>query len=311
MTVEGSEALSARIVLYNLDKEIETDKCDMSVDLTMGGLKIIFLNWFLTRMLEFLNEFQTAQSAIIEASQAAGKIAKENMQNVYEKATKLQLNINIKAPDIIIPENSKSFNAILIDLGHISISNKFLTLDIRNEQNFSAVIDEMRLNLTDMKLSRVKLDKSGEIDKELTLLVPLTFKLTIKRNLSTSWYRAVPDIDITGRIFSITVLLSQLDYKTIMCVLSGNLSEGQKKITQQTKGTTKEELKKVVVEEKITIHENKSVHSESESKTNTFLRLTFTMDNIVITLFTGGSKAVINKKKFFFLTRIFFFSVIK
>ncbi|XP_044259687.1 vacuolar protein sorting-associated protein 13 isoform X2 [Tribolium madens] len=295
LTVEGTEALAARIVLYNHDKMAESEKSDISVDLTMGGLRIIFLNWFVTRMLDFLNEFQMAQAAIIEASQAAAKSAKENMQNAYEKATKLSLNINVKAPDIIIPENSKSYDAVLLDLGHISISNQFLTLDIRNEQNFSAVIDEMKLSLTDMKMSRIKLTTSDEIDKELTLLVPLTFKLTIKRNLSTSWYKAVPDIDITGRIFSITILLSQLDYKTLMSVLNGNLSEGQKKLPpkQPLKETIEGTKKASDDKTSITVHEKLSHYEgEKETKINTFLRLTFTMDNLVITLFTGGSKAL-------------------
>lgn len=46
----GEEALSARVVIYNLEN-VESEKADMSVEATMGGLKIIFLNWFVSRML--------------------------------------------------------------------------------------------------------------------------------------------------------------------------------------------------------------------------------------------------------------------
>lgn len=152
-----------------------------------------------------MNEFEAARSAIVEASQAAAQSAKENVQLAYDKATKLMLNIDLKAPDIIIPSHSKSLDAILLDLGHVSISNNFLTLDIKNEKNFSAVIDEMKLTLDNLKLSRVKLNNSNDIVHELDLIVPVTFKLIIKRNLTSSWYRAVPDLDIIGRIFSIQV----------------------------------------------------------------------------------------------------------
>ncbi|RZC35600.1 vacuolar protein sorting-associated protein 13A-like, partial [Asbolus verrucosus] len=299
LSVSGEEALSARVVLYNLDENVETEKSDLSVDVTMGGLKIVFLNWFVTRMLDFLNEFQAAQAALIEASQAAAQSAKENMQSAYAKATKLSLNIDLKAPDIIIPANSKSHDAVLLDLGHISISNKFLTLDIKNEKNFSAVIDEMRLNLTDLKVSRVKLDNKNEIVNELTLLVPLTFKLIIKRNLTSSWYKAVPDIDIIGQIDSITLLLSQQDYKTIMSILSGNLAEGS---TPKPSPEVKQVLSNsATLERPSDIHlakesssnlADKTLHTNLESKADTFVKFTFTMDKLIVSLFTGGSKAL-------------------
>ena len=37
--------------MYNIDKDVESEKPDISVDLTMGGLRIVFLNWYVTRML--------------------------------------------------------------------------------------------------------------------------------------------------------------------------------------------------------------------------------------------------------------------
>lgn len=45
-------ALNAQIVIYNLEEQQQTDtKVDMSVDVTMGCLKIVFLNWFISNML--------------------------------------------------------------------------------------------------------------------------------------------------------------------------------------------------------------------------------------------------------------------
>lgn len=295
MTVEGHEAFSTRIVLYNIDKNVESDKPDMSVDVTMGGVRIIFLNLFVSRILNFLNEFQEAQTAVIEASQAAAQSAKENMQNVYAKATKLALNIDLKAPDIIIPENSTSFNSCLLDLGRICISNQFTTLDIKNEKNFSAVVDEMKLTLTDFKLSRVTVNNRNEIVKELTLLTPLTFKLTIKRNLSSSWYKAIPDIDIMGRIFSINLLLSQSDYKTIMSILNGNLAESEVSATPTPPVPVKpsEESNRQPMDSRPTmVMLDKHFEADKESKTSTFLRFNFTMDNLVVTLFTGDGSNV-------------------
>lgn len=153
-----------------------------------------------------MNEFQAAQDSIIEASQAAAQSAKENMQNVYAKATKISLLVSLKAPDIIIPADSKNYDAVLLDLGHISISNHFSTMDIFNENQFPAVVDEMRIVLSDLKLARIKLNEQLEMERELRLLEPMTFRINVKRNLSASWYRSIPDVDISGKIDTIEVL---------------------------------------------------------------------------------------------------------
>lgn len=44
----------------------------------------------------FLNNFQTALNTIKAASAAAAEAAKQNMQQAYENATRVALNIEIK-----------------------------------------------------------------------------------------------------------------------------------------------------------------------------------------------------------------------
>lgn len=60
----------------------------------------------------------------------------------------------------------------------------------------------------------------------MLLLQPVSFILQIKRNLSAAWYRAIPDVEMSGRLKRIDVLLNQEDYGTIMTTLSENLGEG-------------------------------------------------------------------------------------
>lgn len=62
-------------------------------------------------------------------------------------------------------------------------------------------------------------------EKEVLLLQPVSFALIIKRNLSTAWFTAIPDIDMSGRLKKIELSISQEDYATIMRVLSENLGE--------------------------------------------------------------------------------------
>lgn len=71
----------------------------------------------------FLDNFQAAQQAIADASAAAAVTAKQNMVDAYANATRMKLIIKIKAPIIIVPVDSKSLEAISIDLGSLSITN--------------------------------------------------------------------------------------------------------------------------------------------------------------------------------------------
>lgn len=43
-----------------------------------------------------MNNFQTAQEAIREASAAAAEVAKTNIKDVQERATRIGLSVNIK-----------------------------------------------------------------------------------------------------------------------------------------------------------------------------------------------------------------------
>lgn len=70
-----------------------------------------------------MDKFQAAQAAVAEASAAAAETAKQNMVEAYSNAKRIQINIRIKAPIIIVPVDSKSRQALAIDLGHLNISN--------------------------------------------------------------------------------------------------------------------------------------------------------------------------------------------
>lgn len=61
----------------------------------------------------------------------------------------MNLKVKIKAPIIIVPIDSQTLKALCLDLGLIKVSNHFTDhfLEDRN-----AVIDDMKLELTDFKL---------------------------------------------------------------------------------------------------------------------------------------------------------------
>lgn len=139
LSVVGGNAITCQIVLYNLDETCDYNSDDMKIDVQMGCVKIVFLNWFVQSVLSFLDNFQEAQKAIAEASAAAADAAKQNMVDAYSKATRMKLNIRIKAPVIIVPVDSQSLNAICLDLGFLSITNTNTEVAVENvsrEENF-------------------------------------------------------------------------------------------------------------------------------------------------------------------------------
>lgn len=73
----------------------------------------------------------------------------------------------------------------------------------------------MKLELKDMQISKVEVlrsaddDDNNDLKHHENILNPTSFALIIKRNLSSAWYKEIPELDISGRLKSIVVSASQ------------------------------------------------------------------------------------------------------
>lgn len=106
--------------MYNIEPW-EVDKNNMSVKVTMGCHRIVFLNAFVTSVMNFLNNFQAAQKAIRDASAAAAEAARTNIKDVQESASRIELCVKIKAPVVYVPMNSKSEHSLMLDMGNLMV----------------------------------------------------------------------------------------------------------------------------------------------------------------------------------------------
>jgi len=59
----------------------------------------------------------------------------------------------LKAPVIVVPQNSFSLDALCFDFGYLSITNSFLVIP-KGTDHIPAVIDQLSLNLQNLKVSR-------------------------------------------------------------------------------------------------------------------------------------------------------------
>lgn len=60
----------------------------------------------------------------------------------------------LKAPVIYVPMYSKSDHCLTLDMGNLTICNVFKKLEVRNESEDSPIVDEMKIELQNLKLSR-------------------------------------------------------------------------------------------------------------------------------------------------------------
>jgi len=297
VAVEGTESLQFQVMMYNIE-QCKIDKHNMSVNLTMSCHRIVFLNAFVTSIMNFLNNFQTAQQAIREASAAATEIAKTNMKDVQESISCIKLDINIKAPIIYIPMNSRSKHSLMLDMGNLKINNFFMKPKMMKEDTGDPIVDNMKIDLQNVKLSRIRLDITEfTIQNEVLLLEPVTFLLIMKRNLSTAWFTSIPDIDISGNINKINLLFSKEDYVMSMKVFEQNFSETFEDLRpsiQAAPSLLKLEPSRLQIQPiykyEIDAMPMEPPVAEKELDKRISVNFEFYMDSLVINLFTGGSK---------------------
>lgn len=103
---------------------------------------------FVVELMDYVSVFQTAQAKIAEVTSAATQSAVQSVQTAYADAVRIKMDINIRAPIVILPQHSRSLNAVLVDFGTLALTNRFqLTKE-------NAIMDEMRIDFSAVKLSR-------------------------------------------------------------------------------------------------------------------------------------------------------------
>ncbi|KAF6715265.1 Vacuolar protein sorting-associated protein 13C [Oryzias melastigma] len=201
---------------------IDTSKTDGEVMLNLGCIQVVYLHKFFMSLLNFTNNFQAAKDTLSNATAQAAEKAASSVRDFAQKSFRLSMDIRLKAPLIIIPQSSTSHNALVIDLGLITVTNSYRLLSIEGCP-LPAVIDIMDVQLGDLKLSRscVESDSSAAIE----LLEPVNLHLDIQRNLSAFWYKKMAAVEIHGNLKPSKMDLSQDDLTMLLRIVTENLGE--------------------------------------------------------------------------------------
>uniref|UniRef100_A0A671VQL1 Vacuolar protein sorting 13 homolog C n=1 Tax=Sparus aurata TaxID=8175 RepID=A0A671VQL1_SPAAU len=231
VSIMGEEVFSFKLCLFPGATEGEgysdMSKVDGKVTLRLGCIQIIYLHKFLMSLLMFIDNFQTAKEALSAATAQAAEKAASSVRGFAQKSFRLSMDIKLKAPLIIIPQSSTSHNAMVVDLGLITVGNSFSLLQV---EGFSlpAVVEKMDVKLTQLKLSRTTL-KPDSSQPDISILQPINLELLIIRNLAALWFTEIAGVQVQGVLRSLTVGLTCLeDLSVLMKILLENVGEGSK-----------------------------------------------------------------------------------
>uniref|UniRef100_A0A8C1V8U3 Vacuolar protein sorting 13 homolog C n=1 Tax=Cyprinus carpio TaxID=7962 RepID=A0A8C1V8U3_CYPCA len=201
----------------------DTSKVDGKVKLNVGCIQVVYLHKFVMSLLNFSNNFQAAKEAVSAATAQAAEKAASSVRDFAQKSFRLAMNIRLKAPLIIIPQSSTSHNAVEADLGLITVRNSFSLLPVEGRP-LPAVIDNMDIQLTQLKLSRISVEQDSN-QPSSKLLEPVNLVLSVKRNLAASWYKRMAAIEVDGDLKPMKVALSQDDLTVLLRILMENIGE--------------------------------------------------------------------------------------
>uniref|UniRef100_A0A8C6JSF6 Uncharacterized protein n=1 Tax=Melopsittacus undulatus TaxID=13146 RepID=A0A8C6JSF6_MELUD len=224
--ITGKEVFNFRMISYvNATDGIaytNMNVVDNRIYLTVGCIQVVFVNKFVSSILAFVNNFQAAKEALTEATVQAAEKAATGVKELAERSSRLALDINIKAPVVIVPQSAMSTNVLVADLGLITVKNRFFISKTKTQYDLPPVVDSMTVKLSELKLYRSCYEQ-GLLQTEVQLLQPLNLEVIVERNLAAAWYNEVPDIEISGLLKPMNLILSQEDITTILRTLNENI----------------------------------------------------------------------------------------
>ncbi|XP_067950623.1 intermembrane lipid transfer protein VPS13A-like [Watersipora subatra] len=197
-----------------------SESCDQEVKLKLRRMRLVFVNKFISRLTKYFGQFS------IPADETVNMLSRQMSTTalvVQKEGTTTRIDVNIKAPLIIVPENGQSHNALLFQLGDLSLDNEFVTEQLAGQTTLvSQKFDQMSICLRNMAVERIKYVNERKYLAIRHLLTPVTTKVMFKRALAPIAKSAV-DYDVKASINQFKVEATQLDMQFLGKVLYENV----------------------------------------------------------------------------------------
>jgi len=73
---------------------------------------------------------------------------------IEENSMKIKLDVDVRAPQILIPQDSQQKEGFIIDLGHFVVSNSFQIIPDTAEMEKKAIVDMISVEMTNLTVIR-------------------------------------------------------------------------------------------------------------------------------------------------------------
>ncbi|CAN7983352.1 unnamed protein product [Ixodes hexagonus] len=300
LAIAGDEVLDFDITTYEesgAEGYMHMDRVDIDIKGTFGRMHFVFLYRFYLDIMNFVDKFQAAKSRIAEATASVAEAARAGVEIAYQKAYKMAIDIRIEAPIFYLPQNCKSRNIVVMDFGVLRVRNNF-SLDARSTVQSPCLLEDMVVEFDNLKLSRFKSKVPNcDDDFERPLLLPVTFKMHIVRNMNFSAHPEVPEMKVAATLPKVELILSEEDYCAIMRILDENMNElppGMHPVDPSTvqQPVVTQAAYQTMEEKSSHEHSDPVITSERNIKRAVRLDIAFQIDSVVLDLYVKRNKEV-------------------
>lgn len=257
----GNEALDFQFFCFSADDPHLARDYDVRLNLNMASVLYVHTQRFYTECFSMLEQFQQLRqvASSISATSHTSLGGDHVSQNPWRHGTRILLNVEAGSPVILVPVCSTSEHLLVIDLGRISVSNKFMMSNgsvcvpavdktrkvkalpkVAGTSDPSAVlVDVIQVELSNMDLctgQRQKANRSQVGDLILgsylirrcgqsLLKETCEMKLEVRRNLDSHLDRPIPDMNLCGLLSTVECSIDEHQYKLVRGLLAFNLGE--------------------------------------------------------------------------------------
>ncbi|XP_071825694.1 intermembrane lipid transfer protein VPS13A-like isoform X3 [Apostichopus japonicus] len=286
------EVFKMKLTLYNQATEgasySDMEVVDIRVGLTLGCIRVVFLNKFVAAILSFVEPFSRAKAKAAEAGASAAQSAKTAAADLQSKASRVALDVTLKAPLIVVPRSSTADRGLVANLGELTVKNHFTIASGTEGKQVPAVLDNMDVCLSSIQLSRAIIEKE-ETTADVLLLEPMQLQAGLVRNMAP-WFHGVPAIAVSGKMETIRVAISTDDFGIIMAIINENIAEGDvQKAPVEEEKVEEEAIAKPEKSPSKEAKEDKKDEEAKEEKSEVWVQVQagFEVGEIGVDLYTG------------------------
>ncbi|KAF8773523.1 Vacuolar protein sorting-associated protein 13C like protein [Argiope bruennichi] len=248
-------------------------RVDGSLTIRFGRTMVVLLHTFANELHRFLDPFLNMDTATFFKKSTEGKF-QQKVSEFQQSGLRYQVSVEIQAPTILLPQKSTSPNALVLQLGELSVENFF-----QEEQDHC--IDNLLIRLQALQLARAVILLDGRMEVLEPILEPLKLRLDIKRALKPVNEGFI--YQVNGSMDLIKVNVGQRDLSTMITIYQDNYAQFQfmdsskaNDISPDAESGPEESVRKL----EVFLYTSTDVRKETS--------FTFIMEGIILTLYTDA-----------------------